>query len=53
MICGRDNMFKAVRADRKGKVLSGSVGGRVFGERRQEVREGRVVLVEVGDGPRV
>ena len=53
MICDRDNMFKAVRADRKGTVLSGSVGGRVFGERMQEVREGRVVLVEEGDGSRV
>ena len=53
MICGRDNVFKAVGADRIGKILRGSVGGRVVGERRKEVGWGRVVLVEEDDGPRV
>ena len=47
------NKVQAVRASRKGEVLSGGVEGGVAGKRRKEVRKGGMVLVEKCDGPSV
>ena len=51
MIGVRDDMLKAMWADRVVGALSGGVGGSVIGYWGQKIRQGGLILVKEDDAP--